>query len=69
MLENVDVDQFCTLILPTLDLTKDSYLFGRDDKADVSYLQSSFPRRSVFLKLSKKHFELFKVTKMACGNL
>ncbi|CAB4039949.1 serine threonine- kinase Chk2-like, partial [Paramuricea clavata] len=43
-----------------LDLTKDVYLFGRDDKlADVCFMQAAF-HSSVFFRLSKKHFELIK---------
>jgi hypothetical protein len=56
------VGQFDILyIFLTLDLTKDMYVFGRDDKlADVCFAQSAF-HSSVFLRLSKKHFELIKV--------
>ncbi|CAB3991142.1 serine threonine- kinase Chk2-like, partial [Paramuricea clavata] len=43
-------------------LTKDVYLFGRDDKlADVCFMQAAF-HSSVFFRLSKKHFELIKET-------
>ena len=45
-----------------IDLTKDCYIFGRDDKADVCFVEATFRKNPFFLRLSKKHFELIKET-------